>query len=79
MQQIYSHCGVWCVEISVYSLVCLFVQRSAEDQPNEQEEGGWQPGTLTTLTLWLYFMLRTFYRLWCRDSLSLSYRNTIPD
>ncbi len=28
--------------------MCFVVQRSAEDQPNEQEEGPWQPGTTPT-------------------------------
>lgn len=33
-------------------LMCsVFLQCSAEDQPNEQEEGCWQPGTVTTLSI----------------------------
>lgn len=56
---------------------CVFVaQRSAEDQPNEQEEGSWQSGTLHAAMSSVDFYL-TFYRFTVRAHLSLSYRKNL--
>lgn len=46
-------------------LMCfVFLQRSAEDQPNEQEEGCWQSGTLTTLSSASATGYFTFHTFW---------------